>query len=457
MKTIRSVFFTVLFGLALENCAVPKDGSHNRGILAMDLVVMSRPQALVYIANQGSGNFGVNVLQVSMTGAVSLLPGTSFGTVPGGLTATGIGSGHVLSTVKGANQVAILDARQGSSPLRTLSVGTNPNTIYVDPANTDHNWLLNDGNGIGADPILCSATQGSFTVIHDSSDPVLLAHTHANLCVGKGPHDAASQTQDPKLAMVTNQGDNTVSVIDNSEDSPTFLSQTGGVLNTITLASKPKGMVYSSLTNLFYTYLPASPGSIAVIDPTGNGNTGALGTPIASIGTTYSVLKLDTMGQFLILAGTDTSTSPNKGTLQIVNVSSGAKTPVTVGNVGFSDVQQSPDGKLLFVSTASTDASTSANLMYVYDSSNLPNLNLLNTIPVGKAATTYRTFALNSTGNSVQNIFVPNFSDGTISVIDGKSYTVTNSFTVGGNPSLTTIFQPGGATSSMNMGGMNGM
>ncbi|TGK02545.1 cell surface protein [Leptospira langatensis] len=455
---VKRTIVCITFLLFISNCTLSKDEGYNQGVMALNLFAATQTQAIAYVSNAGS-SFGVNALSTTFAGAMNVYdPIQSLG-IPTGILATDVSSGHILTSIPGSNRVQVLDVRKSNPILKTLNVGTNPGMLFVDPANTDHNWLMNDGDGTGADPILCPSqpTKGSFTVIHDSPDPVILASIHTSICIGLGPHSAASQTKAPFLAMITNQGDNTISVVDNDEDSPTFLSSS--LLNTISLSSTPNGIVYSKYTNKFYTYLASGSGSIAVIDPTGNGNTGALGTSISNVGTKYSVLKIDSSGRYLLLSGTDTSTSPNKGLLLGIDLHTGTLgNPISVSNSGFSDIQETPDGKRLLVASASTDPSTTTDQLYVYSIQNLPDLNLVKSVSVGSTNQPYRTFSLNSSGTSLLGVFVPNYTDGTITVLSPGLDPI-QTFTVGGNPTYTTVYSMGGGSSMghMHMGGMNGM
>ncbi|TGK06573.1 cell surface protein [Leptospira semungkisensis] len=429
----------------------------------MNIFASTQTQAIAYASNVG-GSFGVNAVSASFAGKISVYDQIQSLGMPTGILATDVGSGHILTSIPGNNSVQVLDIRKSNAILKTLNVGTKPGMISVDPANTDHNWLMNDGDGSGADPILCPGqpSKGSFTVIHDSTDPVIISDIHTSICIGLGPHSAASQTVSPFLAMITNQGDNTISVVDNDEDSATFLS--ANLLNTISLSGTPKGIVYSKYTNKFYTYLASGSGSIAVIDPTGNGNTGALGTSISNVGTKYSVLKIDSSGRYLLLSGTDTSTSPNKGLLLGVDLHTGALgTPISVSNIGFSDIQETPDGKHLLVASASTDSSTATDLLYVYSTSSLPDLSLIKSIQVGSTNQSYRTFSMNSSGTSLMGVFVPNYTDGTITVLSAGLDPI-QTLLVGGNPTYTTVYSMGGGSSMGHMhgdmgdmGSMNGL
>ncbi|TGL44048.1 cell surface protein [Leptospira wolffii] len=454
MKSLRTIFY-ILFFSCLTNCTVSKSSGTAEAMVAMGLLSSNQTQALAYVSNEG-GSYGVNAINRTNSGEVSLYPAISPLGLPTGILATGTGSGHIIVSIPGSNSIQIIDARQSNPILKTLNVGTKPGRLYPDPVISHHSWLMNDGDGTGADPILCPSqpTKGSFSVIHDSMDPVALAHVHASVCVGLGPHEAASQTMAPYLGLVTNQGDNTISVVNNDMSSATFLSST--LLNTISLSGTPKGIVYSAHTNKFYTYLSSGTGSIAVIDPTGNGNTGALATGINNVGTKYNILKIDSTGRYLILSGTDTSASPNKGLLLSIDLHMGSLgTPISVNGTGFSDIQLTPDGMFLVVASASSDSGTATDQFYVYDTSALPELTLSKKIAVGSTNQSYRSFSFLTSGSSLLGGIVPNYNNGTITVFNPGLDPV-GTLTVGGNPSYTTVFSPG-SSGSMDMGGMHGM
>ncbi|EPG73035.1 hypothetical protein LEP1GSC058_4012 [Leptospira fainei serovar Hurstbridge str. BUT 6] len=455
-----------------------KAGEYNKSATLLDLLAAAQTQAYVYISNSSSSSFGINPIQAQIGGGFLPLQEVSSSVRPAGLVASGIGTGHVLSTLSNSNIVQIIQVAVEQTILKTIPVGMNPVEVVVDPNNTDHHWTMNNGNASGIDSILCSSEANpnvsSISVVHDDPDPVIIAYIHASICLGKGAHKVAFQTVSPFLALVTNQSDNTVSVIDDDSNSPTFLGSpginppdtNGAILRTITVGTSPLNIAYSSFMNLFYVYNTGA-GTISVIDPNGNAGTGALLGSSLTVGSGYTVMKTDVTGRYLILSGTDITTSGSLayGILRVLDLAdpTGATFGfIRVPKAGFSDFQQSPDGKRLFVASAVSGTSTqiasiNSNAFYIFESSYLLNPNLVRTATVGLSDQPYRTFSINAMGGSVKNLFVPNFSDGTVTIIDGMSYNPLTTVLVNGNPTYTTIFQPGGADALGGMGGMGGM
>ncbi|EQA43958.1 putative lipoprotein [Leptospira broomii serovar Hurstbridge str. 5399] len=474
----KNSILPLVFCVFSIGCTVTKAGDYNKSATLLNLLAAGQTQAYVYISNSSTSSFGINPIQAQVGGGFSTLPEISSSVQPAGLIASGIGTGHVLSTLSNSNIVQIIQTGAQQTVLKTIPVGTNPLEIVVDPNNTDHHWTMNNGNASGIDSILCSSEANpnvsSISVVHDDPDPVIIAYIHASICVGKGAHKVAFQTVSPFLALVTNQSDNTVSVIDDDSNSPTFLGApginppdtNGGVLRTITVGTAPLNVAYSSFMNLFYVYNTGA-GTISVIDPNGNSGTGALLGSSLNVGKGYTVMKTDVSGRYLILSGTDTTTysSLAYGILRFLDLAdpTGATFGLTrIPKAGFSDFQQSPDGKRLFVASAVSGTSTqissiNSGAFYIFDSSSLPNPSLLQTAMVGSSNQSYRTFSINAMSGSVKNLFVPNYSDGTVTIIDGMSYNPLTTVSVNGNPTYSTIFQPGGADALGGMGGMGGM
>ncbi|PJZ69077.1 hypothetical protein CH373_17530 [Leptospira perolatii] len=446
---MKRLIFTQIIALAislLQNCTVQKDENYNKNASLLQWLIGTQAHAFVYVANQDASASKINVMQISSSGNPVGFGDISSPALPAWVTATGSGTGHVYASLSGNNSVQVLDYRIGSFPLKSISVGRNPTRIYVDPMHSDHNWVMNDGDGSGADTILCDASHSSFTVIHDTSDTLIISDIHETICIGKGPHNAAFATMNPMLAMVTNETDSSISVVDNDENSPTFLHPTLGVLRTLTLGSNPKGIVYSPSKNRFYSYLPST-GEIAIIDPTGNSNTGSLAGTISGIGSGFSILKIDETGNFLVLSGIDlvSSATSASGILTVVDLSDNSVHPISVPNSGFSDIQFSHDGTKLFVATAENgNATQKASIMtekfYIYDSSHLPHVSLAKTVQVGHSHQSYRTFTLFNMDNMMAGVYVPNFSDGTVTALDGMNFDPVATINTGGSPLHSTIF-----------------
>jgi DNA-binding beta-propeller fold protein YncE len=96
----------------------------------------------------------------------------------------------------------------------------------------------------------------------------------------------------------------------------------------------------------------------------------------------------------------------------------------------------SPDGDKLYVTTASTGkGEQKANLkmdkVLVYDTRNLPEISLFKELDVGIADCGRRPVAYTENNGQTQWVFIPNPTDGTLTIIDGLTDTVADTLTLG--------------------------
>jgi YVTN family beta-propeller protein len=110
---------------------------------------------------------------------------------------------------------------------------------------------------------------------------------------------------------------------------------------------------------------------------------------------------------------------------------------------------QSPDETKLYVVTtqgfyggAGLDTNLKSSL-FVYDATALPNLTQIAEIPVGNSTQPHRQFAMVAHGTFLMHILVPNYDDGTVTVIDAMDNTVHSTMATGGNPTAMMTFESG--------------
>jgi DNA-binding beta-propeller fold protein YncE len=113
------------------------------------------------------------------------------------------------------------------------------------------------------------------------------------------------------------------------------------------------------------------------------------------------------------------------GRLIVLDAAAGkVATKLDIRDVYPSTYRFSPDGRRLFVTTAATGkgaqhANLKKSTVLVYDTSVLPELRLVQELAVGLADCSRRPIAFLRQKQAIERIFVPNPSDGTLSILDG--------------------------------------
>ncbi len=331
--------------------------------------------------------------------------------------------------------------------LTRLPIDTRPDYAYLDSDGGTY-WLVSDGDkDSGADALTCGGSGSPVTAIKTS--PVHGAEIIKTLCVGRGHHvtvftaPTAQAPQVPRRAFSSNLNDGTISVIGNDpKDTATYLK----ILSTINLCDArhedgkretvpnnafPHGMAYSPLTGKVYN-MNNGYGTVVVIDPVKN-------TIEASVAMkTSSNLLLDPAGRFLVGKGVDRKSNPEHviGRLSVMDgVSNTLVKVIDLPDVYPSVYRFSADGKKLYVTTAATGKgrqkeNLKMNTLLVFDSSALPELRLINEVQVGLADCSRRPIAFIAGGGTGWT-FVPNPTDGTLSILDGATDTVKETINLG--------------------------
>lgn len=344
---------------------------------------------------------------------------------------TGTANNHIYANLTNANKVAVLNIdSSGVRFIKYINAGSRPVHIYLDPDGKV--WAMNDGNS-GVDNInsACnSAGVGSVTILQDGASGASDADSATlikHLCVGKGHHKAIFTTN-PKRAFVSSITDNTVSVIDNEPLSSTYLT----VISTLNLGTGagPHGFSYSSVSGKVYISAQTA-GTVIAVSPTSL-TTETIATPKSGPSTATP------NGLYIALPGKDTTTDSNHviGKVTILNASTHTFSTVSITDVSPDHMMFNSDGTRLYVASAQAGSGNQAtnlnqSVLLVYDSSNLPTLNLIAQIPVGPANSGNRHISAASHG-SMMHLFNP-AGDGILYTVDSMSNSVSQKLDLKGS------------------------
>ena len=314
-----------------------------------------------------------------------------------------------------------------------------------------HLWFMNDGDkDTGCDELNCGSSGSSVTIIRNTGNDAHPAQYIKTLCVGRGHHvttftaPSADAPQVPHRAFVSNLMDGTISVIGNDPaDADNYLN----VIATINLHDPerdkeagagipnnafPHGKVYSPVTGKLYS-LNNGYGTVNVIDPVENRIEQTITMPMSSN------LLLSPGGHFVIGKGADRKSDPDHvvGRLTVMDAVTGRIT----GTLDLPDLYPSvyrfnADGTKLYVTSAATGKggqrdNLKTRVVQIFDSIALPSLVLLKEVVVGLADCGRRPIAF---AHEAGRVFVPNPTDGTITVLDAGSDGIVETVTVAEQP-----------------------
>lgn len=353
----------------------------------------------------------------------------------------------VFLGVTADNRVILLDpASKAIQTADTLPADAFPAYAYRAP-DGQHLWFMNDGDKeTGCDALNCGSEGSSVTVVRNTGDNAQPARFVKTLCVGRGHHvttftaPSADAPQVPHRAFVSNLMDGTISVIGNDPaDTDSYLN----VMATINLHDPerdkeanagipnnafPHGKVYSPVTGKLYS-LNNGYGTVNIIDPVENRIEQTIPMPVSSN------LLLSPGGRFVIGKGADRKSDPDHvvGRLTVMD----AVTKRIAGTLDLPDLYPSvyrfnADGTKLYVTSAATGKGTQRDnlktrVLQIFDSIALPTLVLLKEIVVGQADCGRRPIAF---AQDADRVFVPNPTDGTITVLDAHSDGILDTITV---------------------------
>lgn len=333
---------------------------------------------------------------------------------------------------------------------QALEADSFPIYSYRDP-DTDAVWFVSDGDKEnGYDSMHGGDSGSSVVVVSHSGDAAAPAQISRIIGCGRGHHvvtftgPSAAHPDVPRKAFISNLLDGSIHVVGHDQDAAGSYLQ---VTATINLAEPdreeggnsavpnnafPHGQVYSPVTGELYG-LNNGYATIAVIDP-------ASDTIIDRIALKRSSnLLLSPCGRYLIGKGADRKTDPDHvtGTLSVVDAAGREVLSVLEIPDFYPSVYRfSADGSRLYVTSAATGKgqqrdNLQIDTVRVYDATELPALGFLREIKVGRADCGRRPIAFYAPGGVATYTFVPNPSDGTLTIIDGVSDEVLDTVAIG--------------------------
>ena len=302
----------------------------------------------------------------------------------------------------------------------------------------DTHWYSYDGDKeTGEDRQACPSGGAPMLVVRNTGES---AEVVKMICLGRGHHvvtfSAPTETNAtiPKLAFVSNLLDGNIVVLGND---PADAEQYLQVIKIIDLCEPekeksgehcipnnafPHGMAFSPLTGKIYS-LNNGYASIVVIDPISLEVDSRLQMKMSSN------LLLSADGRYLIGKGADRKGDPEHvmGRLSVVDVMSGnTEAAIDLPDIYPSTYRFNRDGSKLYVTTAATGKGTQRDnikmdLLQVYDTSALPAIKLVKEVKVGVADCGRRPLAYIASGAGPDRLFIPNPTDGTLTVLDGAT------------------------------------
>ena len=313
-------------------------------------------------------------------------------------------------------------------------------------------WCTIDGESkTGSDPVNCPDNGAAVIAMKGNGLETRVLKT---ICLGRGHHVVTTVNQDglSKKSFISSLLDGILSVIDNDPASDSYLE----IIDTVNLCQNdkekdakdsvpnnafPHGMAYSPVTKKIYC-LNNGYANINVVDPESHKIEAFIDMNLSSN------LLLSPDGKFLIGKGADRKGNQDHvmGRLSVVDVQTQKmETELDLQDIYPSTYRFTPDGKKLYVTTAATGKGVQKDnliydTLYVYDSSALPQLTLLKEIKVGLADCGRRSIAFLRVGNETPFIFVPNPTDGSVTVLDGKNDEIIDTLEIGAKNANETAF-----------------
>ena len=324
-----------------------------------------------------------------------------------------------------------------------MPLDADPSYAYPDYAN-NRLWFVNDGDKeTGNDPVCCDNNGSPITVVQPGATPKVLT----SICVGRGHHVTTfipAKGERNALAFVSNLLDGSIFVFGNDQnDTNSFLKVIGSI--NLCEAEKekepgtslpnnafPHGMIYSAVTDRVYN-LNNGYGTIAVINP----NSLEIESRITL--KKCSNLLMSPNQRFAIGKGADRKSNPEHvmGRISVIDLEQqSVVSELDIQDVYPSTYRFSPDGNTLYVTTAATGKGAqkenlNINKTLIYDTSNLPAISLIKEVEVGAADCGRRAMAYTENNGSTEWLFIPNPTEGTLSVIDGSTNTVVDTLSLG--------------------------
>lgn len=332
---------------------------------------------------------------------------------------------------------------------REIPADAVPVYAYLDPA-TGTYWMVSDGDKeTGVDHLSCGGKGAPVTVVK-SAGVVTPSAPLEVICAGRGHHVAvftqptAQYPHTPHRAFLSNLLEGSITVVDND---PAAEHGYLKVLATINLydpaheqgerprlpnSAFPHGMAYSRHTGKLYN-LNNGYGTVAVIDPVRNVIEKSYSMPVSSN------LLLSPDGRYLVGKGVDRRANADHliGRLSVMDASTGElAATLDLPDVYPSVYRFNADGSKLYVTTAVTGkgaqkANAKLNTLLVFDSSLPSRLRLIKEVEIGTADCGRRPLAFFESADGKRHVLVPNPTDGTLSIVDGVTDTVTETVSLG--------------------------
>ena len=310
---------------------------------------------------------------------------------------------------------------------------------YRDPGSV-RLWYSNDGDENGNDTFNCGNNGATVTVASKTNGDCEVLET---LLVGRGHHVSAftrptpSNRHIPHRAFISNLEDGTISIVGNDpSDAITFLK----IITTINLFDPrfekegaegvpnnafPHGMEFSPVTGKVYN-LNNGYNSVAVIDPMTFEVENSVSMKVSSN------LLLSRCGKFLIGKGADRKANPDHvmGRLSVMDVTKNEiSTVLDIQDFYPSVYRFNLAGDRLYVTSAATGKGAQRDnlrddIVQVYDTSNLPELKLIDEIKVEPCNASRRPIAFLQDNGGTPLILVPNPTQGSLAVIDSDNHEV---------------------------------
>jgi len=475
-KTMRSITkktmaaaFCMTAALTIPDCKGNMEDYTGKDLISMTILNQQNGMAMrdmyVLVSDALKSKFDI-IHHDHMTHSNMLHSPVTTTSAPGNMIATA--NDHLYLLLPNENKVSVYDASmQPPMLLTTVNTGVGSNKIYEINGAI---WVMNDGDNTGVDTDTTSgdcATPGSssVTVIADGAKGAMGANGATfvkKICVGKGRHVAVHAMNKNKI-YVANAIGGSIDVIDANSASANYLNviqtidtcDTNHAVQTAADAtctnptldkSNPRGIAYSPATGMVYG-ANTGYGTVIKIDP-------ATDTITKTVNPGFSgMLHTVQNGNYLVTNGFATgtaSTTTKTGKLTVIKLADDTFVTTDIPDGIPSHFMTGPDGTRLYVVTTqgfmgagSPDLNLKSSL-FVYDATALPNLTLVKEVAVGASSAMMREFAMVAHGPMLMGIFVPNFDNGTVSVIDPMMNMIHETFTTTGNPtSIMTLFGGG--------------
>jgi YVTN family beta-propeller protein len=373
-----------------------------------------------------------------------------------------------------------------------VKIGERPTRIYRDPVDKEVLWTMNDGDATtGIDRVANCSLGGSVSVLHNShlSAGGEKPRVTSIVCLsGKGEHFIAFSippTVTQQLAFVSSKTTGLISVllpvptaggdvawseffvkIDLCDSAKETLLGHGACDGDATTPnhSLPSGMFWSQHTGKIYSYLSGY-GTVVEIDPSVLAITRTVDiTPLPPSQTVFHSVGITPNGQTLFLVGEDRSDLNHVfGTFGSIDLTAvGALSATELSFPRLRDIrparfQFTPDGTRIYMTqsndvsglTPAQAANLRKDLLLIFDPSFFSLVFELD-LPAAEMHAMDLWITGPKGAGSAKGVVITNATpgvNGTVSLIDGATNTITATIPVGKNPKQVTVYYYGLAAS----------